>query len=262
MEDTGKLIQIGHSAGSRSQPAFYWVRNITSKHANAPKFDRKAADLFVFVWQHMQSILPTEVLDDFKLFIKFNDLPRMNPEDPHTMLPPLKKGNVKNTHPTGKYSVTIQGKDFEFQKVEFAPPGGVCGKNYSWWVTSNNHSTLFLYWTFCSALHHKHHPHKYAISWTILCTPGFHDGCHFFLAHYGVHIQQVANTLIVWVPDNAHGTSLLMAGPYNKEPEFYQRGLAFVFSPRIATAWAPIAVPFKHQTTLISIEMSCIQPMS
>ena len=63
------------------------------------------------------------------------------------------------------------------------------------------------------------------------------DGCHFFLARYGVRIQQAANTLIVWVPDDARGTSLPMAGPYDEEPEFHQRGLAFVTSVRIAGAW-------------------------
>ena len=52
-----------------------------------------------------------------------------------------------------------------------------------------------------------------------------------------MRIQQAANTLIVWVPDDAHGTSLPMAGPYDEEPEFHQRGLAFVSSPRIVKAW-------------------------
>ena len=131
MEDTGKLVQIGWSAGARSKPAFHWVRNITSKRIDVPELDRQAANLFAFAWQRMRSVLPTAVLDDFKSFIEFNDLPRMNPEDPRMMLPPLKKGNVKNTHPEGEYTVTIEGEDFTIHKVEYAPPGGVCGENYS-----------------------------------------------------------------------------------------------------------------------------------
>ncbi len=38
------------------------------------------------------------------------------------------------------------------------------------------------------------HPGRYR------ARTGFHDGSHFFLARYGVRIQQAANTLIVWVP--------------------------------------------------------------
>ena len=76
-----------------------------------------------------------------------------------------------------------------------------------------------------SAVHHEAHPHKYAASWTVSRTPGNAQGCHFFLARYGVRIQQAPNTLIVWIPSNAHGTSLPDVHPDEVAPTFYQRGL-------------------------------------
>ena len=79
----------------------------------------------------MRSVLPTEVLDDFKNFVEDNNLPRMNPDDPLTTLPPLSKGTAKNEHPTGMFSVPIGSDTFKFFNVELAPPCGVVGQNYS-----------------------------------------------------------------------------------------------------------------------------------
>ena len=87
------------------------------------------------------------------------------------------------------------------------------------------------------ATHREAHPHKYAASWTVSRTEGYPDGCHFFLARFGVRIRQAPNTLIVWLPNEAHGTSLPDAHPDDPNPPFVQRGLAFVTSVRIAGAW-------------------------
>ena len=57
------------------------------------------------------------------------------------------------------------------------------------------------------------------------------------MARFGVRIQQAPNTLIVWIPSDAHGTSLPDVHPDEVTPAFYQRGLAFVTSVRIAGAW-------------------------
>lgn len=130
-EDTGILMQLGWSAGQRSKRAFHWVRNITSKSADTAKLNQDGADLFAFTWQRMRSVVPTEVIDDFNSFIEDNGLPRMNPDDPLTTLPPLEKGSIRNEHPVGKYTVTILDDQFEFHSVELAPPGGVLGENYS-----------------------------------------------------------------------------------------------------------------------------------
>lgn len=107
------------------------MKNLTSKRADAAALDREAADLFALAWQRMCSVLPDEVLDDSKQFVADNGLPRMDPDNPLVTLPPLEKGTADNVHPTGKYSVEIDGDTFEFYNVELAPPAGVAGKNYS-----------------------------------------------------------------------------------------------------------------------------------
>lgn len=237
MEDTGKLTLLGWSAGARSKRAFHWARNITSKKTDAGALNKSASNLFALAWQRMRSVLPTAVLDDFKNFVDDNGLPRMDPDNPLATLPPLQKGTADNDHPTGHYMVEINGDEFEFFNVELAPPAGVAGKNYSRLVLLIFICALAADFSTTRATHREAHPHKYAASWTISRTEGYPDGCHFFLARYGVRIQQAANTLIVWIPDEAHGTSLPNAHPSDPNPSFVQRGLAFVTSVRIAGAW-------------------------
>lgn len=131
MEDTGTLALLGWSAGQRSKRAFNWVRNVTSKRTDSQVLNKDGASLFALAWQRMLSVLPSEVVEDFKQFIGDNGLPRMDPDNPLATLPPLSKGNAQNEHPTGTFSVTIGDDVFEFHNVELAPPSGVVGDNYS-----------------------------------------------------------------------------------------------------------------------------------
>lgn len=79
----------------------------------------------------MRSVLPTGVLNDFNGFVQVHRLPRMDPDDPLSTLPPITEGPAKNELPEGTYNVSIQGNVFKFHHVELAPPGGVIGCNYS-----------------------------------------------------------------------------------------------------------------------------------
>lgn len=74
--------------------------------------------------------------------------------------------------------------------------------------------------------------------WTTYRTPNSPTGCHFYIAKYGIRIQQASNTLIVWKPGEAHGTSLPDAGPTKEtDTKFRQRAIAFVTSKRLEQAW-------------------------
>lgn len=126
MEDTGKLVQLGWSAGQRSKRAFHWVRNITAKYIGAEriaKLDRDAGSLFAFAWQRMRRVLPTCIVDDFTSFVQNTGLPRMDCDTP------LDGDN--DDKPCGTYKVYAKGQHFKFHGVELAPPGGVVGHNYS-----------------------------------------------------------------------------------------------------------------------------------
>ncbi len=68
-------------------------------------------------------------------------------------------------------------------------------------------------------------------------VPHVQNGGNFFLASHGVRIQAAANSLIIWRPALWHGTSLSYQDPKKPSTEFAQRGLAFVTSSRLPSAW-------------------------
>ncbi|KAF8056073.1 hypothetical protein FPV67DRAFT_1678612 [Lyophyllum atratum] len=204
-EDPGKLVQMGYSAGSRSRAHFDWVRNVTSAKHDASESDIRSSSLFALTWQLMRGRLPPEVIDDFDKFLETTKLKRM---DANGRL-------AEGSGSTGTYTVNIGADQFDFHHVELAPPGGVMGVRYS------------------RASHTEHQPHNFAASWTISRNGGLDCGGHFYLAKYGVRIQAAANTFIVWVPRDAHGTSLQNFHPSEVEPSFIQRGIAFVTSNRL-----------------------------
>ncbi|KJA15089.1 hypothetical protein HYPSUDRAFT_109030, partial [Hypholoma sublateritium FD-334 SS-4] len=205
-EDTGKLVQVGWSAGSRSAPQFDWVKNLATRLSTeeAETSNIEASCLFALAWQMMRHILPPEVIADFDNFVAGTGIPRMNGA-----------GHLAS----GTYQVVIDGNQFLFQNAELAPPGGVIGQNYS------------------RPIHYETQPHAFAVMWTTHRTPNTPDGCHFYLARYGIRIQQASNTLIVWRPEEEHGSSLPDVSPKESNPVFCQRGVAFVTSNRLESAW-------------------------
>ncbi|KJA15358.1 hypothetical protein HYPSUDRAFT_116152, partial [Hypholoma sublateritium FD-334 SS-4] len=196
--------------------------NITKKGKKAPSeadLNRDGTNLFAFAWQLMHSVLPTKVLEDYAEFAQVNCLPQMDPNDPLSMLPPLKKpGSLKNNHLEGMYTVKIQGHELKFYCV-LVPPSGFIGENYS------------------RATHCEDHPHVYAAQWTVSRMPNIAEGGNFYFARYGVHVQQAQNTLIVWKPSEPHGTSLPDINPRKDDNLFCQRALAFVTSDKMAQVW-------------------------
>ncbi|KJA21474.1 hypothetical protein HYPSUDRAFT_140663, partial [Hypholoma sublateritium FD-334 SS-4] len=206
-EDTGKLVQMGWSAGSRSSPHFDWAHNITKHLTEAviKASNIEVSSLFALTWQMVRKILPPEVVVNFDRFASESGTPWMN-------------GNCQL--PEGTYQVVIDGKMIHFTDIELAPPGVVIGEKY-----------------LCPS-HYEVQPHQFAIMWTTCRTPNELDGCHFFLSKYGIQIQQATNTLIVWLPEDAFGTSLPNFDPKSKlDPDFCQRVVAFVTSSRLRKAW-------------------------
>ena len=63
-------------------------------------------------------------------------------------------------------------------------------------------------------------------------------GCNFFYNEWGVRVQQAANTAFFFIPELDHATSLPPVGPSDDYSVFCQRGLAFVTSKRLLTAYA------------------------
>ncbi|KAF8233007.1 hypothetical protein L208DRAFT_1269135, partial [Tricholoma matsutake] len=205
LEDPGKLVQVGYSAGSRSSPKFDWVKNLLSAQHTPEVVEAmnvKASSACAFVWNLIRSWLPTEVIEDFEKFITDAELVCMDADSL------MAKAAGK-----GVYTVNIREDQFNFHKAELAPATGVFAENYS------------------QAMHHKHQPHKFAVSLTTDHSTGAEAGGHFFISKYGIQIHRAPNTLVVWISSEPHGTSLQDFSPQDEEPDFSQRGIAFVTPP-------------------------------
>jgi hypothetical protein len=122
-EDPGKLVQVGYSAGSRSAPAFHWVKNLLSKRIpqeEVDAMDKRASSAFAFAWNLGRSKLPDEVIQDFDQFLADTDIKHM---DARGLLVDERGDNV--------YTAEIGDQVFEFHGANLAPPQGVFGKNYA-----------------------------------------------------------------------------------------------------------------------------------
>ncbi|RDB28016.1 hypothetical protein Hypma_002267 [Hypsizygus marmoreus] len=211
MEDTGTLVQIGYSAGSRSSPKFDWVKNLLSNaHSDntLAEINNDDSSVFAFAWQQLRSLLPTPIIDDFDVYLNNTKIKRMDAN-----------GHLPSSQSQRSYSVKILDNEFDFHHAELAPPTGVFGQNYS------------------RPIHFETQPHKYAASWTLSRDVGVAGGMHFYFAKYGVRVQAAPNTVIVWIPTEPHGTCLPNYHPRDSKSPFSQRGLAFVTSNRLPSIW-------------------------
>jgi hypothetical protein len=123
LEDPGKLVQVGYSAGSRSSPKFDWVKNLLSKRHSAEAIEDmniKTSSACAFMWNLVRSRLPAEVVDDFANFITDAELVRM---DANSVM--------MEADGKGVYTVNIGEDQFDFHKAELAPLTAVFAENYS-----------------------------------------------------------------------------------------------------------------------------------
>jgi hypothetical protein len=125
LADPGKIVQLGISAGSRSNPTLDWVKNISSKKISddlVDDLDRKTANAFSLLWMLIRRRLPDEVSDDLVTWLAKSGIYRMNKEVVHN----LRQQSVK-----GEIELDIGDNSFNFQWAEMAPPSGVMAANYS-----------------------------------------------------------------------------------------------------------------------------------
>jgi hypothetical protein len=166
----------------------------------------KSSSAFALFWNMLKSHLPEVIISDITDFCDSIGIYRM---DADARLPGSK----------GIYTVDIEGLPVEFHDVDLAPPCGVMAANYA------------------RAIHMEHQPHKYAAAWTTGRTFGDADGGHFFLSEYGIRVHAAANTVVVWQPTMAHGTSLQNISPSNPLPPSSQTGMSIVTSNRMDSVW-------------------------
>jgi hypothetical protein len=129
--------------------------------------------------------------------------------------------NEKSDSPFGEYTINIDGTPVSFHNVERAPPQGIVAANYS------------------RPIHFERQPHKFAFAWTTTRVLGtdISDGGHFYFAKYGIRVRSAPNTLVIWMPEEDHGTSLPNISPSEASTGFYQAGMSIVTSNTISSSW-------------------------
>ncbi|KAI5839353.1 hypothetical protein DFP73DRAFT_613890 [Morchella snyderi] len=211
LEDTGKICQMGYSAGSRSKAGFDWVRNITSQKNRLEDFEHLGSYIFALFWNMCKARLPKPIIDDITGFCNSTLVPRMN----------YAAKDRANSQILGNYTVRVGDDDIEFDCVPMAPPSGFMAYNYS------------------RGTHNEKCPHKYAVFWTTARTYGSEEGGHFFIDDYGIRVRQSANCVVVWKPTDFHGTTLSIKGPTDKEStaNSHQIGMSIVTLIRLVKLW-------------------------
>ncbi|KZT70889.1 hypothetical protein DAEQUDRAFT_649121, partial [Daedalea quercina L-15889] len=208
-EDTGSLVLAGYSAGARSKPIFDWACNLKStkgdkRHVLAHEKD--VLSVFALFYNLLCSRLLEALFDDLTVFLKKHGLCCMDG-----------KGTMAGVDGKGEYYVWKGEETIVFTNEELAPLGGVMGANYA------------------RPIHSEHHPHTYGYSWTTLRQTS--GGGSFYAASHGIKIEQGPDTLIVWQPRRAHGTSLLKYNPDGINPPVVQQGVSIVSSMRLGSTW-------------------------
>ncbi|KAH9943786.1 hypothetical protein B0H21DRAFT_865180 [Amylocystis lapponica] len=225
-EDPGEMVQIGYTAGARSQPSFDWARNLKSKK-HSPEFicslDYKCSSVFALFWNMLLGCLPDQIIDDLTNYLDATGICRMDAS-----------GSRTSSH--GEYTVKKGDDAVVFRDVELAPPTGVFAVNYARHGPDHDCTA---YANFCAAraMHYEHMPHNYAISWTTNRRGTSSAGSNFYLAKYGIKVVAAANTMVAWRSRDIHGMNLQDRSPYDDEPGFLQASMSFVTSSRIKTIW-------------------------
>ncbi|KAJ3810314.1 hypothetical protein F5876DRAFT_65728 [Lentinula aff. lateritia] len=204
-EDAGCIVICGWSAGSRSKPAFDFVRNFLTSKSDAEKrsLQYEAASAFALFWNMVCALGPAEVLSDIEHFLSTTKIYGMD-------------ANLHAGGPENVYTVPINGIPITFRNARMAPPSGVFARNYA------------------RAVHNEVQPHKWSIAWTTFrASINKELGGHFYNSDYGIRICSAINTAVFWQPEHFHGTSLQDVPPSEKGGPVIQSGLSIVTSSRL-----------------------------
>ncbi|TFK58658.1 hypothetical protein BDN72DRAFT_739086, partial [Pluteus cervinus] len=200
--DPGKIVIVGYSSGPRNNLYMEWANNVDFVMGEGEE-DRITTEMcwvMALFWNLCKVHLPEEIQEDVVEFL----FPRMDFEQTQTDASGL-----------GDYTLRRNGVNYEFPRVELAPPAGVFAANYS------------------RAIHYEDHPHKFAASWTLTHTkrPGVGPGGNFYFSEYGIKVVHVPDGLIAWIPRQYHGTSIFDVG--HLDDDWLSTGVALVTSSKL-----------------------------
>ena len=118
-------MQLGYSAGSRSAPFVDWAKNLKSRKHSAEKLSKLRVDqssLCAALWHQARANpkIPWHVFASIDEFVKHLGGMRMDAD-----------GELSEGDGAGRYRVAIAGVEYEFHKIQLAPPGAVVAENYA-----------------------------------------------------------------------------------------------------------------------------------
>ncbi|KAH9911012.1 uncharacterized protein B0H18DRAFT_893745 [Fomitopsis serialis] len=227
LEDPGKIVNLGYTAGARNHPLFDWTKNLKSKKHDPDDLkdiNFEISSVFALFWALLRVHLPQEVLRGFEDYLADNDMCRMDADE--------KRGNVEGEYVVHESSLEAPSSRHRLALLDATTPGMFDCSSGLQFLTAR-----------CRAIHNEKQPQKWAFSWTTKRDPQMKRGGQFYLAKYGIKVRQAANTMVAWQPEHAHGTSLLPGGlprrelRESSEAPILQAGLAFVTSTRLASTW-------------------------
>jgi hypothetical protein len=227
LEDSGSLVVIGASAGSRKDGEFGPVSNHFDKSACTMDVDVQHISVAACASRLIQVRHPPQVHESIEGFYQEQGLPHLTPEFPY---PASEMGSIEIPHAQG--SVIITG-------VKYSPGSAIFTHQYSRYAIPS------LPWLALTSARHVHtdlQPHTWSAFWTTLregLNPG---GGHFYVANYGIRVESAQDTSVAWRPTMFHTTSLgswLVENVFADldDPSMTQQGIAFVSSSRIATMY-------------------------
>jgi hypothetical protein len=117
LEDPGKIVILGYSAGARSRPLFGWARNFLSRYKsedNRNILNRRAAEAFAVTWRLFCDKLPPPIIEDITSWLRRSGIPKMKPDGA--------EDNIR---------ISLGNTAFSLRNNEWAPPMGMMAVNYS-----------------------------------------------------------------------------------------------------------------------------------
>lgn len=122
LDDCGKIVLTGWSAGARNRTAFAWTKNNPPDmpKEKAAQQEYEISSIFALFWNIARNRLPGEILEDFDAFL--SGICRMDSSS---------QAIQPDSPSQGKYTIKIAGQPFDFHTGELAPPAGILAKNYT-----------------------------------------------------------------------------------------------------------------------------------
>lgn len=210
------MVNVGYTAGPLDNRGLATAQNMHSKKKAASEAgkqqDLEDGGWLALLWTIMLSSLPRVITKDYDDFIAKMGLPRMA------------------TFQKDAYEVKLGNNTYQFTGGHLAPSAGVTAFNYQKYVWRHPfyHPNTDMP---PRETHTDNNGNEYMISFTCHANADPASGGNFYLAKYGILVEQASNTCVAWMTKDAHGTT--MANPV---PGRQNYGVSFDLPVKLAVA--------------------------